>query len=131
MPAPLPPTTMVSQAPAPPAVATARASEAAPLPSEPPPLEAEAPLVALPVEGYGAAVVSLPLGARGKRPVLIATHGNYDRPEWQCQVWREIIADQAFILCPRGVTRPDSPSADDIRFTYASNQSLERELDAG
>src|SRR5262249_25018448 len=32
---------------------------------------------------------------------------------------------------PRGVRRPDSPSADDIRFTYATNRTLEAELDAG
>ncbi len=58
-------------------------------------------------------------------------HGNYDRPEWQCVVWRGIVGDAAFIRCPRGVPRPDSPSPDDIRFTYASNQALEREIDAG
>nr|UZH23212.1 hypothetical protein [myxobacterium MSr12020] len=84
----------------------------------------------LEVEGHGDAVVSLPRGADGKRRVVIATHGNYDRPEWQCEVWRGIVGDSAFILCPRGVPRPDSPAADDIRFTYSSNQELERETDA-
>jgi pimeloyl-ACP methyl ester carboxylesterase len=84
----------------------------------------------LPVEGQPTAVVSLPLGARGRRPVVIAAHGNYDRPEWQCQVWREIVGDTAFVLCPRGVARPDSPSRDDVRFTYENNAALERELDA-
>jgi pimeloyl-ACP methyl ester carboxylesterase len=86
--------------------------------------------VLLEVKGHGDAVVSLPRGALGKRPVVIATHGNYDRPEWQCMVWREIVGDSAFILCPRGVSRPDSPSREDIRFTYSSNQALEQELDA-
>jgi pimeloyl-ACP methyl ester carboxylesterase len=62
---------------------------------------------------------------------VLATHGNYDRPEWQCAVWRDIVGDAAFILCPRGIPRPDSPSAEDIRFTYGSNQALEREIDAG
>jgi dienelactone hydrolase len=96
-----------------------------------PPLQAPGPLIHLPVEGHPAAVVSLPLGATGRRPVIVATHGNYDRPEWQCQVWREIVGDGAFVLCPRGVSRSDSPSADDVRFTYQSNQRLEQELDAG
>lgn len=62
--------------------------------------------------------------------MVIATHGNYDRPEWQCAVWREIVGDSAFILCPRGIPRADSPSSSDVRFTYASNQALEQELDA-
>jgi predicted esterase len=97
---------------------------------EPPALDAARPLVLLKVPGYLEAVVSLPRGARGKRPVVVATHGNYDRPEWQCEVWREIVGDSAFVLCPRGVPRPDSPSPDDIRFTYESNKALERELDA-
>ncbi len=120
-----PPPPPASPAPAPPA-------DPAP-PVDPlgrPPLSAAAPIVAFEVEGFGQAVASLPLGARGRRPVVIATHGNYDRPEWQCQVWREIVGDRAFVLCPRGTQRPDSPSADDIRFTYGSNQSLEREVDA-
>ena len=86
--------------------------------------------MALDVKGFDEAIASLPLGARGKRPVIIATHGNYDRPEWQCEVWREIVGDRAFVLCPRGTRRPDSPSASDVRFTYDSNQALEREVDA-
>jgi dienelactone hydrolase len=87
--------------------------------------------VDLPLLGHPAAVVSLPLGAESPRPVVVATHGNYDRPEWQCEVWREIVGDKAFVLCPRGIARPDSPSPDDIRFTYSNNQALERELVAG
>jgi pimeloyl-ACP methyl ester carboxylesterase len=88
-------------------------------------------MVDLPIEGHSAAVVSLPLGAEGPRPVVIATHGNYDRPEWQCEVWRGIVGNRAFILCPRGLVRADSLSRADIRFTYASNQALEQEIDAG
>jgi pimeloyl-ACP methyl ester carboxylesterase len=109
--------------------------EAAPPPPPSPPstpaLAAEGPLVEIPVPGFGSAIVSLPLGATKRRPVLVAAHGNYDRPEWQCMVWREIVGDSAFILCPRGVARPDSPSRDDVRFTYDSNAALEREIDAG
>jgi pimeloyl-ACP methyl ester carboxylesterase len=98
--------------------------------TEPPPLASTSPLVRFGVAGFGEAVASLPLGARAKRPVILATHGNYDRPEWQCQVCREIVGDRAFVLCPRGARRTDSPSADDIRFTYDTNQALEREVDA-
>lgn len=113
-----------------PAEATPPASEVAAAPRPLPPLDAPEPLVLLQVPGYREAVVSLPRDAREKRPVVIATHGNYDRPEWQCEVWREIVDARAFVLCPRGVPRPDSPSSDDIRFTYESNLALERELGA-
>ncbi len=95
------------------------------------PLRADAPFVELSVDGFPSAVVSVPIGATARRPVLIASHGNYDRPEWQCQVWRDIAGGDAFILCPRGVARSDSPSASDVRFTYESNARLEQEIDAG
>lgn len=127
--------------PAPPAIASiasgaSSAPPAAPLPDAPPPrrgpapLEAPSPLVALAIERHAEAVVSLPIGATAKRPVLIATHGNFDRPEWQCEIWRGIIGDRGFILCPRGVRRPDSPAPGDVRFTYPTNAALEREVRA-
>ncbi len=100
--------------------------------AEPPrPLTAASGIVNLAVPGFPTAVVSLPLGATSRRPVVIAAHGNYDRPEWQCNVFRELFANRAFVLCPRGVARPDSPGPDDVRFTYESNATLEREIDAG
>jgi len=127
--------------PAPPAPALASASApasvAAPAPPPPPPppvLASKSPIIDLPVEGYGPAVVSLPLGATSRRPVIIAAHGNYDRPEWQCDVFRGLLGARAarvFVLCPRGARRPDSPGPDDVRFTYENNAALEREIDAG
>ena len=109
---------------------SASASPPGSAPSPPPRLDAPAPFADLPVDGFAPAVVALPVGARGRLPVLLATHGNYDRPEWQCEVWREIIGRRGFVLCPRGVARPDSPGGDDIRFTYTNNQALEREIAA-
>jgi pimeloyl-ACP methyl ester carboxylesterase len=120
------------------AVAPARHSppEVPPAPAgaperEPAPLQAAEPFVDLPIEGYPAAVVSLPRGATQRRPVLVATHGNFDRPEWQCMVWREIVGDRAFVLCPRGFARRDSPRGDDARFSYQTNRTLEGEARAG
>lgn len=121
------------------AMAEAPSQSAAPPPAPPPPppppdptlLTVPGPIIPLPVDGHPEAVVSVPIGAAGRRPVVIAAHGNFDRPEWQCQVWRGIVGDAAFVLCPRGVPRSDSPSRDDIRFTYESNQRLEQEIDAG
>jgi hypothetical protein len=111
----------------------APASAASPPPAPPKPVLPQAgELVALEVEGFAAAVVALPRRAADlPAPLLVATHGNYDRPSWQCEEWRAILEGAAFVLCPRGEPRPDSPGGDDIRFTYASNVVLERELGAG
>jgi len=88
-------------------------------------------IVRLPLDSLPEAVVSLPTGARDRRPVVIAAHGNYDKPEWQCQEARAIFASQVFVLCPRGIPRPDSPSADDIRYTFRSDRTLEQQVVAG
>jgi hypothetical protein len=99
--------------------------------SQPKTLVSDEPIVPLAVEGFADAAVSLPIGTRAKRPIVIAVHGNYDRPEWQCGVWRAIVRDRAFVLCPRGVARTDSPSKDDIRFTFANGVAMGKELDEG
>lgn len=66
------------------------------------PLSSPSALVELPVPRHGPAVLSIPLGATSRRPVLVAAHGAGDRPEWQCALWRGIVKDRAFVLCPRG-----------------------------
>jgi len=101
---------------------------AAPPPELPPMLSGE-PLQELPVAGFGTAVVSVPLGARGARPVVIALHGNYDRPEWQCEVWRGITGGFPWVLCPRGVPRADAPKSAD-RWTYTTAAKLMAEVRA-
>lgn len=118
-----------------PAVVSSQTGEPSPASSRepeppigPPPLEGE-PLRELSVEGFNPAVVSVPLGVREPRPVVLAFHGNYDRPEWQCEVWRSITAGQVWVLCPRGVPRGDAPKRLD-RWTYAGTDKLARELDA-
>lgn len=99
-------------------------------PAGPPPIGGDAGRV-LAVPGFADAVIHVPVAATNRRPVLVATHGNYDTPDYQCHVWGQIVRDRGFVLCPRGVRRPDSPSKDDPRFEYASNFALEKELDAG
>lgn len=116
------------EAPPPPRALPPPTNTASPPPR---PLESRFAIVPLAIPGYADAVVSLPLGATSKRPIAVAAHGNYDRPEWQCEVWRDILGDRAFILCPRGIQRPDSPSPTDIRFTYENNEALEKEMEAG
>jgi hypothetical protein len=81
------------------------------------------------VEGFGAATVAVPLGAREPRPVVLALHGNYDRPEWQCEVWRGIVGPRPWVLCPRGVPRGDAPKGAD-RWTFTTAQRLTDEVAA-
>ncbi|HEY3237631.1 MAG TPA: hypothetical protein VGJ84_23120, partial [Polyangiaceae bacterium] len=95
-----------------------------------PPLQAAEPTLALEVPGFRTAVVSVPTGAREPRPVWVALHGNFDRPEWQCGVWREVTGAFPFILCPRGSPRTDAPKSLD-RWTYLGVAQTEKELEAG
>jgi poly(3-hydroxybutyrate) depolymerase len=55
--------------------------------------------------------VSVPLGAREPRPIMIALHGGSDRPEWACSAWRGITNAYPFIVCPRGVGANDAALA--------------------
>lgn len=111
------------------------APSAARKPKRPPPppvlkpLRAPEDIVALDVPGYLEAAVSVPRGATQPRPIVIALHGENDRPEWQCRAWRDISRGYPWVLCPRGALRADSP-ASDRRFTYASLQEATRELRA-
>lgn len=93
-----------------------------------PPLTSSGKLVSLPVPGFEDAVVSVPVAARTARPVMLAIHGNYDSPDFQCGMWRSMVKGRGFILCPRGIARRDSPGPDDIRFTYEGKFAAE--LDA-
>lgn len=94
------------------------------------PLTADAEFQPLEVPGYRDAVIALPLGITEPRPLLVALHGNYDRPEWQCMVWAELVKRQAFVVCPRGVPRGDAPKAED-RWTYGGIPDTLKETFAG
>lgn len=113
----------------------ARESERSPEPAatlDPPlpPLQSPSPWVDLLVPGRGAAVVSLPLGATTPRPVVVAAHGAGDRPEWQCQAWRRIVGDRAFVLCPRGHSMDPRAPADEVGYFYTTHLDLGREITA-
>jgi predicted esterase len=81
------------------------------------------------VEGFQPAVVSLPLAPRAAYPVAVALHGNFDRPEWQCEVFRPVIGPNGFLVCPRGAPRRDVPKQMD-RWEYWSGAAMLREIDA-
>ena len=90
------------------------------------------PLRALPVGRFRDAVVAVPIGASAPRPVVVAVHGNWDRVEPFCELWRDIArAYGPFVLCPRGLPRVEAGPQGD-RWTFGWNgRDLERELDAG
>jgi pimeloyl-ACP methyl ester carboxylesterase len=81
------------------------------------------------VKGFHPASVVVPRGA-GKRPVMIALHGNFDRPEWICQAMTELVQGRAWIVCPRGVPRVDVPRGYD-RWTFAARGRVLAESEAG
>jgi hypothetical protein len=54
----------------------------------------------------------LPLAATSPRPLVLGVHGNDDRPEWQCGVWRGIVGARArtiFSFAKNGDARFSSP----------------------
>ena len=55
--------------------------------------------------------VSVPLGAREPRPIMVALHGGSDHPEWACGAWRGITNAYPFLVCPRGVGTNESSLA--------------------
>lgn len=118
-----------AEPPSPPGAAPSRSAE--PVRPEPPaPRLVSAPVVELDVPGFRPATLVVPTGATSKRPIVVALHGNFDRPEWQCGVWQAITDNRAFVLCPRGIPRRDAPAALD-RWEYASAKAMKSELEAG
>ncbi|MBN1605169.1 MAG: hypothetical protein JW940_00975 [Polyangiaceae bacterium] len=90
------------------------------------PLKADSWLVELAVEGFGTTSVSVPLGATSPRPVLIALHGQADRPEWQCGTWRGVTEAFPFIVCPRGKAVPGSSHP--VVYSYEGTRAVAKEL---
>jgi dienelactone hydrolase len=91
------------------------------------PFSEPTPLVTLAVPGFRDAVVAVPLGATSPRVVALALHGNFDRPEWQCEVWRRITRGEVFVLCPRGIPRTDVPKSLD-RWEWSSVAKTKTEI---
>jgi predicted esterase len=88
------------------------------------------PFATLAVAGHHDAVVSVPDDAGSPRPLLVATHGAGDRAEWHCELWRGIVGNRAFVLCPQG-RRTDArvPHAD-ARYYYPDHLALDEEVRA-
>ena len=87
------------------------------------PLSEKSWLIDMPVAGHAPAKVAVPLGAVRPAPVVIALHGAFDRPEWQCGHWAAITDGKPFVLCPTGVKKG-------ARFSWASAEATAKELRA-
>ena len=59
------------------------------------PAGASAQVEALAVPGHSDAALVVPASVE-PRPVIVALHGNYDRPEWACESWAQIVDGRAF-----------------------------------
>ncbi len=93
-------------------------------------LTSPAPFVELAVPGYHEAVVSLPLGATSPRPLLVAAHGAGDRAEYHCELWRSIVQDRAFVLCPQGRRTDERVPPADAAYYYPDHFALDKEVQA-
>jgi predicted esterase len=83
-------------------------------------------VLALPVEGFGAAVVVAPLSDE-PLPMLVAAHGAGDTPDWQCQHWGGVARGRFYVLCPRGLPLE---RGSDSAFFFSDHHALEREVAA-
>lgn len=92
-----------------------------------PTVDAPSGFVTLTVPGFRDAVASVPLDTSEPRAIALALHGNFDRPEWQCQVWRRVTRGSVWVLCPRGIPRRDVPVSED-RWEWGSLAKTKQEL---
>jgi predicted esterase len=60
--------------------------------------------------------------------VIVATHGAGDRGEFHCELWRGIVQNRAFVLCPQGRRMDDRVPHPDAYYFYANHHELEREV---
>jgi predicted esterase len=88
------------------------------------------PLVQLSVPGHADAVVSLPVGASGKRPLVVAAHGAGDRAEYHCELWHRIVGERAFVLCPQGRRTDERVPAAHAGYYYRDHFALDEEVRA-
>ncbi len=57
------------------------------------------------IEGHGLGSISIPVGARERRRIVVAVHGAASRPDWMCSAVRASVGPEPFIVCPHPVSR--------------------------
>lgn len=55
--------------------------------------------------GQGLGSISIPVGARQPRRVVVAVHGAASRPDWMCSAVRASVGPEPFVVCPHPVSR--------------------------
>lgn len=98
-----------------------------------PPLPQGPGFAHLPVAGFLPAVVAWPTQKSDRPlPIVVALHGSYDQPEWNCEVYQQVVRGSAVVLCPRGRLRWDTPTDPPMmRFFFPSTGGwIFREVDA-
>jgi len=78
---------------------------------------------ALDVQGFLPAVLFVPPGDAPAR-LVVATHGAGGAPEWECDYWRQLTNDSAFVLSLRGKSMGGGS------YYYPNHLELEAELNA-
>jgi hypothetical protein len=56
-------------------------------------------------DGRGLGSVSIPVGAREPRRIVVAMHGAASRPDWMCSAVRASVGPEPFVVCPHSVSR--------------------------
>ena len=85
------------------------------------------PLIDLALASGEPALVSVPVGSRGPQPVLVAAHGAGGRAEYHCRLWRRIVGEHGFLVCPRGY--PMNRLDPDTGYFYDGHPALGREIE--
>ncbi len=58
--------------------------------------------------GRGVGLVAIPLGARSKRPLVVAVHGAGSLPGWMCNAARAGLGTHPFVVCPHSLADTDA-----------------------
>ena len=82
-------------------------------------------LRSLEVPGFEAALLFTPAGDEA-RPLVVAAHGAGGSAEWECDYWRRLTRERAFVLCLQGTPLGGRYSG----YYYRDHRALNREFTA-
>ncbi len=80
-------------------------------------------LRALEVPGFEPALFFSPAGTE-PRPLVVAAHGAGGSADWECEYWRRLTRERAFVLCLQGTPLGGSYSG----YYYRDHRALNREF---
>jgi predicted esterase len=82
----------------------------------------------LDVPAHNPAIVSVPPGSDAPLPLLVATHGAWDRAEGHCELWRAIVGERGFVLCPQGRRTDRRTPHEQAYYYYPDHHALHDEV---